>query len=170
MGFSHDAPLPDWADWRTQAFDPDGAFRDVFVDGTTIHDWDKVLGGLPSAYTVTYWDQYETPEFVEKPWPVSTTEIFNRRNSGLSGEFIQVNVGRTQYHAHFFMEESIEFDMDPRQVESWSDVVACFEFMAWLERLLDKPVFLSYEGSHETPIAQCVRGQIFRHKGWELNA
>lgn len=145
--------------------------RDVFVQETTIRDWDKVLHALPSAYSVRFWEHdFDRGEDVERPCPASTAAIFGRRANGLAGDLLAVTVGGAQFNAHFFEEELIEFDMDPRQFESWSDVAACFEFMAWLERLMDKPVCLSYEGAHETPIAQCARGRIIRFKGWELNA
>lgn len=53
---------------------------------------------------------------------------------------MSINTNGAFINCHFFSEDEIEFDIDPKEVKSKSEANAVFEFMKNLSKILDKDI------------------------------
>jgi hypothetical protein len=125
-------------------FDWDGSWRDIYVLGTTIADWQTLLDTIRHRYTPLSFSRFgescELPERAEEvPWEAR-------------GAFLSFAVGGVQLNCHFFRSDEIEFDLDPRQVSGAREVNGLVEFMSCLGRRLGKAVVLTLENTQEAVI------------------
>lgn len=125
----------------------DGTWRDIYVLGTTITDWQRVLDLLndqtPNALTF-YVDGGEPPS------APSAGLIFERREE--TSMLLQVTAGNVHLNCHFFCEEEIEFDLDPRELRGEQDLQAVLAFMGVLANGTGKPAILTHENAQEAVI------------------
>jgi hypothetical protein len=142
-----------WQDYQTE-FDFDGSWRDIYVFDTSIHNWQTVIDFLrSSSYEISYTfnsDELELPSRVEdifESWNIS-------RN--ISSVCLSVSVASVILNCHFFSQEQIEFDIDPREIKSELHAKAVFEFMRQVGQLLDKEVILTHENEEDNPIFKVV--------------
>ena len=135
-------------DWNRVAgdFEPDGSLRDLYVLETSLDDWQRVLDALqerwpPLAYTLDG-DPAVLPRRAE--------EIFDARRERAA--MLSFVVAEATVNCHFFVEDEIEFDIDPREVSRPDQVDALTAFMATLGRVTAKTVLLTMENSPEAVI------------------
>lgn len=134
--------------WETvrREFDFDGSWRDIYVFGTTITDWQRVLDALRSSeYRLTYCldDQsVEVPTNVVDAFPVPSE----------CTHLLSVSFAEVTANCHFFTKGEIEFDIDPREVKGQRELNALFGFMRCLAEAVDKEVVLTPENAPEAVI------------------
>lgn len=134
-------------EWNTcrEDFIWDGAWRDIYIHNTTIKDWNLVYDRLRSAYALKY--------FVDgsrKPPPLTVEEAFETRNTAMA--LLSVDVGGIIVNSHFFQGEGIEFDIDPREVDSQRALDELLKFLKTIGEACEKPVSLTPENLPEHPI------------------
>ncbi|CAN5518693.1 hypothetical protein BH18ACI3_BH18ACI3_03320 [soil metagenome] len=134
-----------WEDYRVE-FEFDGSWRDIYVLNTTISHWQLLIDFLRSdiyEYSCTIdGEKAELPSFAK--------EIF-----GADFEFkplLHLTVGSAILNCHFFTDEEIEFDLDPREIQSERQAEQIFVFMRQIGELLDKEVILTPENLQDVPI------------------
>lgn len=135
-------------DWHRVAgdFEPDGSLRDIYVPGTSLDDWQRVLDALQERWPLLDY----TLDGEAAPLPGRAEDIFDaRRERTVKLSFV---VADARVFCHFFVEEEIEFDIDPREVTQPEQVDALTDFMATLGRVTAKPVLLTMESSPEAVI------------------
>ena len=124
----------------------DGALCDIYVQDTTIDDWQAVIDSLrQSKFRI---ELKIDDQVVETPTDVSKL-LF--RDPSASCPCMYVHLGSTTLNCHFFTDEEIEFDLDPRDMrpELLPDVL---NFLKLLGRATSKPVLLTVENSPEAEI------------------
>ena len=120
-------------------FEPDGSLVDVFVKDTTSADWSSLLQLLRSgAWPVSYCDAGE-----KKALPSEFP--------GYDDRMLEVSLRGIKANCHFFDEDEIEFDIDPQDVRGEADYEELLKFMKAVAAILQKPMCLSGEGSHDGP-------------------
>jgi hypothetical protein len=131
----------------------DGSLRDIYVLEVTVSDWQRVLDWLHTTpYPIEFYlDRQPAP----LPHDVST--VFEQRDE--TGAFLQIDVEGVILHCHFFWHKEVEFDLDPRQVDSKQKEQGITGFMRALGRLLDKEVVLTPENLETNPFLRYVPGQ-----------
>ena len=129
----HDHPR--WQDCQ-QAFHPDGSLRDLLVPGTTLKDWDRLLAFARQA------GGRFSRDGVEAPLPGRAADVPLDRSAT---HLLELTAGRAALHCHFFAEEEIEFDLDPRDIATEADFDALTAFMTDLGRILAKTIRLTEE-------------------------
>ena len=118
----------------------DGSLRDVYILDTSHEDWDRLLGLLKEHFIL------ESEEILLN----SIREIIPIRQE--RGFLLRVKLleGVTA-HCHFYVSETvsnpIEFDLDPREMQSPDAMIKVLEFMSTLGDGLKKDVFLTEENS-----------------------
>lgn len=118
-----------WFEW-------DGSLMDLWIAPTSLADWQTAYEWLFLNFDTAY----ESGGCLSLP-PADVEHCFSDPSS-----ILRVNVGKVRANVHFFNEEEIELDLDPRELdESARDSLE--EFMAGLARALGKPANLSHEGS-----------------------
>lgn len=65
---------------------------------------------------------------------------------------LQVSAGDVYLNCHFFCEEEIEFDLDPRELRGEQDLQAVVAFMSTLANGTGKPAILTHENSQQAVI------------------
>jgi hypothetical protein len=116
------------------------------VRAASIQDWDAFIRALPSwPYPFEY-----THAGKSSPLPPDARALFAEHSGHLA--HLQTTVGPVALNCHFFTAGEIEFDLDPRQVDSAAAFDAVLGFMQRLGSLVMKPVVLTPENSSELVI------------------
>jgi hypothetical protein len=127
-------------------FEPDGSLRDIYVLGTTRAHWQRLLDGLrrwtPAPTLMLGGEPAAIPERIEEIFAASR-EV---------GALLSLDIGTGPLNCHFFVEDEIEFDLDPRDVAGPAAVQALIRFMAFVGEATDKAVVLTTENSREAAI------------------
>jgi hypothetical protein len=131
----------------------DGSWRDIYILGTSISDWDRMLDAIQVAgYTRAYFrdDQLtEMPSNAAQAFPLP--EECNR--------LMSIWFSDVQANCHFFNVEEIEFDIDPREVKGQQQLDGLLGFMRCLADALAKEVILAVENSPEIVIFRVRPGE-----------
>src|SRR4051794_4079137 len=115
-------------DWNLIArdFEPDGSLRDIYVFKATMSDWQHVVEVLrewsPAPTFTIGGESQDLPERVE--------DIFSAGRQ--HGALLCTKVGGVLVNCHFFVESEIEFDLDPREITSATQIEAIVRFMTRL--------------------------------------
>ena len=124
----------------------DGALCDIYVQNASVDDWQAVIYSLrQSKFRL---ELQIDGQVTELPRDVSKL-LFRDPNASCPSMF--VHIGSTTLNCHFFTDEEIEFDLNPRDMrpELLPDVLS---FLKLLGRATSKPVILTVENSPEAAI------------------
>src|SRR5215471_7307170 len=104
----------------------DGSWRDIYVLGTDVAGWQRMLDGLRSA-------DYDPRYFRDN----NPTELPARAEDAFPNEreycpLLSVQFCGILANCHFFSFEEIEFDVDPWEVSGQAQLDALLEFMRCL--------------------------------------
>jgi hypothetical protein len=148
--------LADWhegasanVDWDAvrDFFEWDGSWRDLYVFGTTVDDWDRLLSALrTSPFAVTCGEQVGSTV----PMPQSLKAHFEGDGEPLM--FLSVIIEGITLNAHMFAAEEIEFDLDPREIAAAPQFGVLLRFMNFLADTVGKPVVLTPENGPQHPV------------------
>ena len=122
---------------------PDGSLRDIYVLGTGLEDWDRVLTSLTSRYTtVEYWGDGRTRSSLPK---AETIFAFRQQTSPL----LRVTLNGVILQCHFFTPDEIEFDFVPKEIDTPERLQALLEFVETLGQSTGKTVVVTLENHPE---------------------
>lgn len=111
--------------------------RDIYILDTTPSDWDTVLNALRSSeYGLEYLIDSNTEEL-----PNSTSKIFNND----SATTLKVKHDNIHINSHFFSEDEIDFDMDPRDIVAYEQIDDIIDFMKFISNAVNKESILTPE-------------------------
>ena len=129
------------------AFDWDGSWRDLYVLDASLDAWQRLLDFLKSGpYGLTF--RRETVE----PLPARASSAFGGPDD--VRPLLHVDLGSVTLNCHFFAEDEVEFDLDPREVQSGAEAESVFEFMRGVGRALGKPVRLTPESMSDLTLIE----------------
>ena len=127
-------------------FEPDGSYRDIYIHKATLDDWQAVIDAvrkeMPSFTFKTGGEQAEMPEDV--------SNLFNHGEGDFRSS-LYIAFGTGTLNCHFFTEEEVEFDLDPRDMDA-ELLPPLIEFMTLLGTTVGKPVSLTHENMPEAEI------------------
>lgn len=138
--------LMDWSQ-IAPGFRADGSLRDISICGTSMDDWARVWAALtaePSSLKFTIDGEPRTP-------PLEVTEAF--RQGRAHSVCASYTLGQQRLNCHFFCEEEIEFDLDPRDVVGPNEAKQLAEFITSMGRATSKEVRLTPENEAGSTIA-----------------
>ena len=127
-----------WEDYKAE-FEFDGSWRDIYILETSDSEWQILIDFIRT-------NAYEYSCFVggeEAALPIRVNGVFEP-----DYEFrplLLIKAGSVILNCHFFTEEEIEFDLDPREITSEFQAEQVFTFMRQLGDLLKKEVILTPE-------------------------
>jgi hypothetical protein len=129
------------------AFKFDGSWRDVYVLDTTRDDWLRVIAMIEQAgYPLSF-----EGSLLGSRFPEDLASLFPHGAESLTTT-LSFDVGSIRMNCHFFVEDNIEFDLDPRQVVGESEFRALLYFMAKLSQACGKPALLAPENLPIAPL------------------
>jgi hypothetical protein len=117
----------------------DGSSRDIYVQSTSMLDWDACLEALLlSRFQTTY-----QRDGVTAPLPGSAIAVFSL--VGSVSQTLTVDVDGIDLNCHFFSSTEIEFDFDPRCVADQHALDRLVEFLMLLVSATGKPAIVTPE-------------------------
>ena len=124
------------------AFHRDGSLRDIYIQNVTIEHWETFLsfirdGGFGYRYA---------RDGSAARLPPTATQILGDKSSAHN---LGIDLGGVEACCHFFAEDEIELDIDPREVNSPGSEEKVLNFMALLGAALDRDVILTEENRRE---------------------
>jgi hypothetical protein len=143
------ATLKNWKniEW---IFEKDGALRDIYVQNSTISDWKNVVDLLNSKYELTFGVDQENLEpkidfeFVKTMFADETGELETKSAT--------IDLSGITTKCYFFLEDQIEFDINPTDIKSESELNEILDFMKSVSAKLEKQVTLCGENQPEFPL------------------
>ncbi|MFN3195662.1 MAG: hypothetical protein ACE364_06935 [Chlorobiota bacterium] len=130
-------------------FRPDGSLRDIYIQDTTIDDWNNLLDLLNDMYSVVFYSE-NSPNGIQKIDKKWVIENF-KNNSGLRN-YLKISIENININCHFFLVDEIEFDLDPNEINSIDDYYLLESFMKEISKLLEKQITLTEEDEPEFPL------------------
>ena len=130
-----------------EAFAWDGSWRDIYIIGAGNDAWNAVLQWICSGERPF---RLTTGGNVLEDYPRDIGMLVAAENRELSNLIFEIS--GIAVNCHFFEIETVEFDIDPRQVNSdnWPDLA---EFLLGLSRVAERPCLLTEENAQEQVIA-----------------
>lgn len=133
-------------DWHSvqQEFKPDGALRDVYVAPASLFLWNKFIEWIARAgYRSEFWHGES-----KKALPREFNEIKSFQLTDPTTLKIFLSAG-VQINCHFFTEEEIELDVDPREIRDRESFDSLLGFLRAMANALEKNVRVTYENTPE---------------------
>lgn len=123
---------------RRQAFHRDGSLRDIYVRNVTMEHWETFLDLIRSSdFGYRYTRDGSTARL-----PSTAAQILGDSSATHN---LAIELGGVTACCHFFAEDEIELDIDPREVRSPIVERQVLKFMALLGAELDRDVILTEE-------------------------
>lgn len=120
-------------------FEYDGSLLDLYILDTDVQTWQKLLDCLrTNAYPLTY-----TVEGEQVALPVDVETVFCKRQK--ASAFLDIDVHGIRVNCHFFVQEQIKLDIDPREVNTETQFGHLCEFVQRIGRGLGRCVILTPE-------------------------
>jgi hypothetical protein len=128
----------------TNFLKPDGALRDIYVDNTSIKDWENILDKFKNSdFSINYF-----VDEIESNLPTNASSLFT---NGQNSVKLQLKKENIIINAYLFISDQIEFDIDPRDFVAKEQHSFIFEFLNLLSDATNKTVKLCEENSGDTP-------------------
>ncbi|WP_308994023.1 hypothetical protein QLS71_002480 [Mariniflexile litorale] len=131
-------------------FEKDGALRDIYVQNATISDWEKVVDLLNSEYELTF-GVYED-NLIDKIDFGYVKTMFADETGELETKSATVDLNGIVVKCYFFLENQIEFDINPIEIKTESDFNKITDFMKSISSKLEKQITLCGENQPEFPL------------------
>jgi len=131
-------------------FEKDGALRDIYVQNSTISDWEKVVDLLNSEYKLTF-GVYEDNLTDQIDFGYVKT-MFADETGELETKSATIDLSGIVVKCFFFLENQIEFDINPTEIKTESDFNKITDFMKSISSKLEKQITLCGENQPEFPL------------------
>ncbi|GAB3876970.1 hypothetical protein GCM10028824_35870 [Hymenobacter segetis] len=132
-------------------FEPDGGLLDIYVQEVDIDVWMQLIDFINKNYNPHFGplEEGDTRPGIDKDYIkrmfVDESGELDRKTSSFTIEGITVN-------CHFFLQDEIEFDIDPREFKKQIQIDAIIKFMQAVSWNLEREVILTAEGAAEYPL------------------
>jgi hypothetical protein len=131
-------------------FEKDGALRDIYVQNSTISDWEKAVDLLNSEYKLTF-GVYEDNLTNKIDFGYVKT-MFADETGELETKSATIDLSGIVVKCFFFLENQIEFDINPTEIKTESDFNKITDFMKSISSKLEKQITLCGENQPEFPL------------------
>lgn len=131
-------------------FEKDGALRDIYVQNSTISDWEKVVDLLNSEYKLTF-GVYED-NLTDKIDLGYVKTMFADETGELETKSATIDLSGIVVKCFFFLENQIEFDINPTEIKTESHFNKITDFMKSISSKLEKQITLCGENQPEFPL------------------
>ena len=129
-----------------EAFERDGSLRDLYVLSTSRDDWSAFLKFVSASQYANRFKLNDSPA----PLPPDASSLFPR--SGDNFPLLRIDVSGMGLNCHFYLENEIELDLDPREVQDDAKADAIVAFIAALGDALGKEVRMTSENGPDEAI------------------
>jgi hypothetical protein len=120
-------------------WEKDGSYRDVYIQGTSMTDW-EVLFAVGKDYGHRYWR-----DGVEQAVPQVARVFEDREHSHL----LSLYADSVRLNIHFFTPDEIELDIDPREILGPNEHYAVLQLLERLSTATNKKLSVTAENSED---------------------
>lgn len=140
-----------WEEVKKYVYPPDGSLPDTYVLDTTYQDWRSWAALVNAVYPVRFQDTTQ-----QEHASIDMEAVLAYWQGDRSGDmpFASILVGKVKINCFFLAEESIDGDIDPRDIQSVEDHQALLTYLLQVSRLLNKSVVMLDEGTRGSTITQ----------------
>jgi hypothetical protein len=133
-----------WKDIKWM-FESNGA--DIYVQEVSIDDWRKIISLINEKYKVKYGVANQINEN-------ETIDYLTDETGEIESKSVSIYLGEIQLNCHFFLDDQIEFDIDPKEINSIQDYESIEDFMINVSKTIDKQVTLTWENDVKFPLVK----------------
>lgn len=126
-------------------FETDGSLRDIYVQDISIREWEKLIDHLNANFNLTYSEQ----DKIDKKYAL---DYLQDTSGEMESKSLTIQLGEINVNCYFFLSEQIEFDIDPREVNSLNDFELIEKFMTSISDTLQEQITLTAENNPEFPL------------------
>jgi len=132
-------------------FEPDhGTSRDIYVQETSIKDWENLIDLINSEFSVCY--DLSEGQRIKRPIDKEYTLAYLNDSTGeMESKSAAIALGNIELRTHFFCIDEIELDLNPEDINTTGDVEILLRFMQRVSQKLDKQVILTQESGSNFP-------------------
>lgn len=134
-------------DW---IFEKDGALRDIYVQNARIVDWENVVDLLNSEYKLTFGVYKDN--LTDKIDFGYVKTMFADETGELETKSATIDLNGIVVKCFFFLENQIEFDINPTEIKTELDFNKIIDFMKSISSKLEKQITLCGENQPEFPL------------------
>jgi hypothetical protein len=134
-----------WEELRSEVYEVDGSWRDIYVLNATRADWLKWANYVNNNLTL-FWNDTES-SYSQTLNKIDLETIVRHFDSQQFHSSARVIINDIVVNAHFFTENEFENDIDPSQIQSMNDHNSLMDYMQAISRLLNKEVILTGENN-----------------------
>ena len=147
-----------WEEYKIE-FSHDGSLRDIYILDAEMSDWQHFIEFLKAGhYPVRFSLNGEQIDLPEK-----SAVIFQKRDVIIP--LLTIDVDGLTVNCHFFQDNEIEMDIDPREVTSELKAHILFEFMQKIAEAIGKPIRITPENlSNKVIFEYEPRTGVFRYQ------
>lgn len=140
----------DWNDIKW-IFEKDGALRDIYVQEVSANDWGKIIDLINKNYEVYFGETGESKnnQKIDKKYII---EYLTDQNGEKVSKSASIVVDQIRLNCHFFLKDQIEFDIDPKEINSIEDFELIENFMLEISKTTYNQVTLTDENRPDFPL------------------
>lgn len=131
-------------------FEPSGSLIDIYVQEVSIKDWERIIDLINQRFEVNYADtgQYQDRRKIDKE---SVINYLNDETGKEESGSVSFRLQEIKLNCHFFLKDQIEFDVDPKEINSIKDFEQIEMFMLEISRVTNNQVILTDEDNITFP-------------------
>lgn len=132
-------------------FEPEGSLRDIYIKSVRAEDWIVLIDHLNQNYNIRYGPSIENKSInkIDKEYIL---KYFSDETAEMETKSASIFIDKIMINLHFFSDEEIEFDIDPNEINSNTDLEIIIGFMNDMSQILNKEAILTGEGESDYPL------------------
>lgn len=134
-------------------FEPDGAFRDIYVENVNIEDWKILIDFLNDNHLIKFGSTGEN-KIINKIDKQYITQLLVDETKEMECKTASIIIDKIIINTHFFYDKEIEFDIDPKEINSVYTFDKLINFMNEISKILSRKVILTGENQMECPLIE----------------
>lgn len=129
-------------------FEPDGwLLRDIYIQDVTLSDWEQLIDFLNCTYNLKFGE--EDSKQIDKDYVVN----YITDNTGeIETKKLTIDLNGIKINCYFFLQDEIEFDINPTEIKLFRDFERLEEFMTSISKVLRRQVTLTGENDPKFPL------------------
>ena len=136
----------DWLELKNSIYYQDGSLRDIYIRNVSRVHWNTIINHLNSSYDVDFEIEGASKENgIDFGSVVANWESIVYKTLSAT-----IRLGDIIIKTYFFTEDEIEFDITPKEIDTFEDHNTLIDFLKDISNVLGKTVELTEECYHDS--------------------
>lgn len=146
-----------WTEIKKEIYYCDGSLRDIYVLQTSFEENEKWVNLVNELYNVKWFNGLAKTDEQKINFEVVGGYLKGEHDLCSSAS---VFIDKIQINNHFFLDNEIENDISPKEINTIQDHEKIIKYMTDISILLDKPVILTPENEQKTVLILVTKNKI----------